>query len=132
MLNAFYPVDTSKARSMVQALSDMRVKAEKLYILDSRGVLVPASELVYNDAPWLPDQQFSFVHPKLSNEVHLPDIVCQSIQMVMVCQQARMLFVQSRRSRACMTLCIEDSDMQKDMHALDVVADIPACCLLTY
>lgn len=93
MLNAFYPVDTSKARSMVQALSDMRVKAEKLYILDSRGVLVPASELVYNDAPWLPDQQFSFVHPKLSNEVLLPDIACQSIQMVMVCQQTRKLFV---------------------------------------
>ena len=55
----------------MQALSDMRVGAERLYILDSRGCLAPASDLVYNDAPWVPDQQIRFVHPKLSNEVLL-------------------------------------------------------------
>lgn len=49
----------------------MRVNADKLYILDSRSVLAPASDLVYNDAPWVPDQQIRFVHPKLSNEVCL-------------------------------------------------------------
>ena len=64
---------------MAQALSDMRVGAEKLFILDSRGVLVPATDLVYNDAPWLPDQQFSFVHPKLSNEVVFIDQIMLSI-----------------------------------------------------
>ncbi|BDA44284.1 probable Sacsin [Coccomyxa sp. Obi] len=58
-----------QAISVLQALSDMHVGAEKLYILDSRGCLAPASDLVYNDAPWVPDQQSRFVHPKLSNEV---------------------------------------------------------------
>ena len=66
---------------MVQALSDMHVGAEKLYVLDSRGCLAPASDLVYNDAPWVPDQQSRFVHPKLSNEVpltHSPSCTCHS------------------------------------------------------
>ena len=49
----------------------MRVNADKLHILDSHSVLAPASDLVYNDAPWVPDQQIRFVHPKLSNEVCL-------------------------------------------------------------
>lgn len=65
----------------MQALSDLHVGAEKLYILDFRGCLAPASDLVYNDAPWVPDQQSRFVHPKLSNEVLLnnsPSCACHS------------------------------------------------------
>jgi hypothetical protein len=38
---------------------------------DEHGLLIPAEELVFNDAPWLgPQQQAArLVHPKISFEV---------------------------------------------------------------
>jgi hypothetical protein len=47
----------------------MQFSAEQLYILDAQGQLASAPDLVYNDAPWMPDQQARFVHSKISNEV---------------------------------------------------------------
>ena len=41
-----------------------------LYCVDSGSRLAAASELVYNDAPWLSaGAEYVFVHPKLSHEV---------------------------------------------------------------
>lgn len=71
----------------------MRVSADKLYILDSRGTLGPARDLVYNDAPWVPDQHFRFVHPKLSNEVQLVllhhlQLLCSCVDYYYICRYA--------------------------------------------
>lgn len=49
----------------------MQFNAERLYILDAQGKLAAVPELVYSDAPWMPNQDAHFVHPKLSNEVSL-------------------------------------------------------------
>ena len=39
------------------------------HIPDARGVLAPAKDLVFNDAPWVPDQRARFVHARLSHQV---------------------------------------------------------------
>ena len=58
----------------VQALSDMQFSARTLYVPDTHGVLVPASDLSYDDAKWMREEVKTgarrLVHPKLSNEVH--------------------------------------------------------------
>ena len=60
-----------------QALSSMDVGGQQVYVPDERGCLLPATDLVYNDAPWLdsagPSKAASVVHPKISNEV----LICQ-------------------------------------------------------
>lgn len=41
-----------------------------IYIPDVGGLLAPAKDLVFNDAPWLgAHPEIRFVHPKLSHEV---------------------------------------------------------------
>lgn len=42
-----------------------------LYVPDEHGMLTPAEQLVFNDAPWLGLQQEAahLVHPKISFEV---------------------------------------------------------------
>ena len=60
----------------LQALSDMQFSARTLYVPDTHGVLVPASELSYDDAKWMREELKTgsrrLVHPKLSNEVSRP------------------------------------------------------------
>jgi hypothetical protein len=56
-----------------QAVSDASFSAAVLHVPDERGVLVPAGDLVYDDAPWLAAATSSaaarIVHPKISHEV---------------------------------------------------------------
>lgn len=40
-----------------------------LMVPDDKGVMGKASDLVYNDAPWVPDQRARFVHARLSHQV---------------------------------------------------------------
>ena len=40
-----------------------------VWMPDARGVMAKASDLVYNDAPWVPDQRVRFVHARLSHQV---------------------------------------------------------------
>lgn len=51
----------------------MDVGGQQVFVPDDRGVLLPAGDLVYNDAPWLdstgPAASRRTVHPKISNEV---------------------------------------------------------------
>ena len=47
----------------------MSPDASKLVVPDSRGVLAPVADLVFNDAPWTTPQDVRFVHPKISHEV---------------------------------------------------------------
>ena len=61
---------------MAQALSDMQCSAQTLHVLDERGMLAPAGELAFNDAPWVPEQSLRFVHPKISNEARLSSCSC--------------------------------------------------------
>ncbi|KAK9808692.1 hypothetical protein WJX72_002029 [[Myrmecia] bisecta] len=58
-----------QALSVVQALADMSPDASHLFAPDSRSVLAPVSDLVFNDAPWTSLQDVRFVHPKISHEV---------------------------------------------------------------
>ncbi|KAF7808226.1 sacsin isoform X2 [Senna tora] len=70
-----------------------------LLIPDARGVLMPAGDLVYNDAPWLENNSFvgkHFIHPCVSHDL------------------ANRLGVQSIR---CLSLVNED--MIKDMPCMD-------------
>lgn len=57
----------------LQALSDMQFSARMLYVPDNYGVLAPASELSYDDAKWMREEDKTgarrLVHSKLSNEV---------------------------------------------------------------
>lgn len=57
----------------MQALSDMQFSARTLYVPDTHGVLVPASDLSYDDAKWMREELKTgarrLVHSKLSNEV---------------------------------------------------------------
>ena len=58
------------ALSIVQHLADASSLADVVYVPDEASVLAPASELVYNDAPWLTALQMTqerlrFVHPKV-------------------------------------------------------------------
>ena len=51
----------------------MQFAARTLYVPDTHGVLVPASDLSYDDAKWMREELKTgarrLVHPKLSNEV---------------------------------------------------------------
>ena len=59
---------------------------------DKRSVLAPASELSYDDAKWMKEEDKTgarrLVHPKLSNEVLLilifyaSHLLCDSISMI--------------------------------------------------
>ena len=40
-----------------------------MHIPDTRGVMAPAKDLAFNDAPWVPDQRTRFVHARLSHQV---------------------------------------------------------------
>eukprot|EP00884_Botryococcus_braunii_P020227 jgi/Botrbrau1/6889/Bobra.67_3s0008.1 len=64
------PAQLEQALAAVQALADVDFEADVLYVPDSRGVMAPSRDLVYNDAPWLPSAaSLRFVHPKISCEV---------------------------------------------------------------
>ena len=54
-----------------QELSGLAADSGPLFVPDERGVLTPAEQLVFNDAPWLGTQQEAahLVHPKISFEV---------------------------------------------------------------
>lgn len=70
-----------------------------LLIPDAHGVLMPAGDLVYNDAPWLENNSLvgkHFIHPSISNDL------------------ASRLGIQSVR---CLSLVSED--MTKDMPCMD-------------
>jgi hypothetical protein len=58
--------------TIVQKLSDFGKQAcnWEVFVPDEAGVLTPASQLVYNDAPWnLVQGDVKFVHPKISHDV---------------------------------------------------------------
>jgi hypothetical protein len=52
------PTQLQLALSLVQSLSDSVLEAANLEIAvpDASGILAPAQELVYGDAPWLEEQ----------------------------------------------------------------------------
>jgi hypothetical protein len=58
---------------MLQALANMPdVRTEVLYVPDVHGVLTPTTDLVFNDAPWMPSNaDLHLVHAKISFEVRL-------------------------------------------------------------
>lgn len=76
----------------MQALSDMQFSTRALYVPDKHSVLVPASELSFDDAKWMKEEDKTgarrLVHPKLSNEVCLififnaSHLLCDSVLMI--------------------------------------------------
>lgn len=68
----------------------MVVAEGPILAVDERGVLVPATELVFNDAPWLAlggGAQLRLVHPKLSHEV-AEKVGVRSLRRMMLAQSA--------------------------------------------
>ena len=65
--------DQARMEFALQALSDMLIPGdEEPWVPNHRGVLCKASQLVFNDMPWLEPQGLSLVHPKLAYEVSRP------------------------------------------------------------
>ncbi len=91
------------AVSLVQKLSDSTMNAcdWDVYAPDSAGVLVPATDLVYDDAPWMLGAtglaDLRFVHAKVSNNV-AKAVNIASRRSKMVEDQADMLEVSVVRS----------------------------------
>eukprot|EP00803_Ostreobium_quekettii_P010692 evm.model.scf_230.1 EVM.evm.TU.scf_230.1 scf_230:55-29919(-) len=78
--------------SMVQSLADMEVSCNT-HAPDAAGHLVPVSELVYNDTPWLAaPANHRFIHPKLSNQV-AQRVGVASLREVMLMQSCDSAFV---------------------------------------
>ena len=62
----------SRASFVSQDLASTRATssaAVALMVPDAQGIMAKASELVYNDAPWVPHQRARFVHARLSHQV---------------------------------------------------------------
>jgi sacsin len=123
----------SQVLSVVQSLADWlggggftRQPAPVLHAPDTNGVLRPAGELVFNDAPWLGNRpDLLFVHSRISHEV---------AELMGVASFRRLLLAQSADSVELAMASVEAFGQSESLttrlkHIIDAYADGPGILL---
>eukprot|EP00854_Cymbomonas_tetramitiformis_P005339 gene5339-6482_t len=111
----------------VQELADLPGCAGTIFVVDSKGLLAKAADLVFNDAPWIGGTTAAhrFVHPKLSHEVS-ERVGVRSLRRLMLAQNADAMEIGVMASHTAVEAFGQHEALTTRLkHIIDAYADGP-------